>query len=84
MLHLIFYPKNFCLEFFHIYRRRHISYPFHDLYEGEREISQLKIFHDKYSLFGENFLFLCKKNLLFYLNLNIYIYLDKYKDIEIY
>lgn len=40
MFHPIFYPKNFSLNFFHIYRHRHISYPFHDLYEEEREISQ--------------------------------------------
>lgn len=59
----MFHPKDFSLEFFHIYRHRHISYLFHDLYEEEREISQLKIFHheDKCSLFGENVLFHCEK-----------------------
>lgn len=36
MFHLIFHPKDFSLEFFYICRHRHISYPFHDLYEGER------------------------------------------------
>lgn len=63
MFHPIFYPKNFSLNFFHIYRHRHINYPFHDLYEEEREISQLKIFHykDECSLFSENILFHCKK-----------------------